>query len=209
MNLIFIGPQGSGKGTQAKILAEQLNIPPISTGDLFRDLTKSHLKEEIDSYINKGQLVPDELAVKLLKQRIKQDDCKKGFILDGFPRNLDQARLLDNLTKINKVIEIKISDKLAIKRVLSRLSCKKCKAVYNLETNPPKKQNICDKCHQDLYRRADDNPRAIKKRLETYHKETKPLLTKYKSILITINGSQEIDKIAKQILEKINLKSTH
>ena len=204
MNIIFIGPQGSGKGTQAKILAEELKILHISTGDLFRSLTKGSLKEEVDSYINKGNLVPDELTVRILKQRIEQDDCKEGFILDGFPRNIAQAELLDKITKINKVVEINISDELAIKRISERLSCKKCGAVYNLTTNPPKKQNICDKCQEELYRRVDDNPEAIKKRLETYHKETKPVLKKYKSILITIDGSQEIDKVAEQITENLN-----
>jgi adenylate kinase len=201
-NIIFIGPQGSGKGTQAKILAEKLNIPHISTGDLFRGLTKGPLKEEVDANINQGKLVPDELTVKILKQRISNPDCKKGFILDGFPRNLDQAKLLDNIAKIDKVIEINISDKLAIERISSRISCKKCGAVYNTITNPPNKENICDQCQNELYRRADDNPEAIKKRLETYHKETKPILKKYQSILDSIDGNQEINKIAEQILEK-------
>ena len=202
-NIIFIGPQGSGKGTQAKILAEKLNIPHISTGDLFRGLTKGPLKEEVDANINQGKLVPDELTVKILKERISNLDCKKGFILDGFPRNLDQANLLDNIAKIDKVIEINITDELAIERISSRISCKKCGAVYNTITNPPKKENICDQCQEELYRRADDNPEAIKKRLETYHKETKPILKKYQSILDSIDGNQEIDKIAEQILEKI------
>jgi len=203
VNIIFIGPQGSGKGTQAKIISEELGIVHISTGDLFRGLTKGELKEEVDSYINKGSLVPDEVTIKILRERISKEDCKKGFILDGFPRNVAQADLLDKITKIDKVVEINIKDELAIKRISSRLSCKKCGAVYNLETNPPKRQDICDKCQGELYRRADDNPDAIKKRLETYYKETKPVLKKYESILITIDGSQEIDKIADQILEKV------
>jgi adenylate kinase len=203
VNIIFIGPQGSGKGTQAKIISEELGIVHISTGDLFRGLTKGELKEEVDSYINKGSLVPDEVTIKILRERISKEDCKKGFILDGFPRNVAQADLLDKITKIDKVVEINIKDELAIKRISSRLSCKKCGAVYNLETNPPKRQDICDKCQGELYRRADDNPEAIKKRLETYYKETKPVLKKYESVLITIDGSQEIDKIADQILEKV------
>lgn len=197
-----MGPQGSGKGTQAKIISEELGIVHISTGDLFRGLTKGELKEEVDSYINSGNLVPDKVTIKILKERISKEDCKKGFILDGFPRNVAQADLLDEITKIDKVIEINIQDELAIKRISSRLSCKKCGAVYNLETNPPKKQDICDRCQGELYRRADDNLDAIKKRLETYHNETKPVLKKYKSILTTIDGSQEIDKIADQILEQ-------
>ena len=203
MNLIFIGPQGSGKGTQAKLLAEELSIPHISTGDLFRSLTQGKLKEEIDSYINKGSLVPDELTVELLKQRILEKDCKKGFILDGFPRTLHQAELLDGITEIDKVIEIALDDNLAVERISERLSCKKCGSVYNLVTNPPKRENICDKCESELYRRADDNPEAIRKRLDTYHKETSPILQKYAPITVKINGDQEIDKIAEEIIEKL------
>lgn len=197
-----MGPQGSGKGTQAKIISEELNLIHISTGDLFRAL-EGKLKEEVDSYINKGQLVPDELTVKILKERISQPDCKAGFILDGFPRNLNQAKLLQKITEIDKVIEINISDELAIERISSRISCKKCGAVYNLITNPPKKQNICDRCQGELYRRADDNPDAIKKRLETYHKETRLILEMYKDRLVTINGDQEIDKISMDIFETL------
>lgn len=200
MKIIFIGPQGSGKGTQAKIISEELNIPHISTGDLFRAL-EGKLKEEVNSYVKKGELVPDELTIKILKQRISKPDSKKGFILDGYPRNLNQAKLLEKITKIDKIIEIDITDDLAIKRISSRISCKKCGAVYNLITNPPKRKDICDRCGGELYRRADDNPDAIKKRLETYHKETEPILEMYKNKLITINGDQEIDKISMDILE--------
>ncbi len=202
VNIIFIGPQGSGKGTQAKIISEELDIPHISTGDLFRAL-EGELKHEVDSYINKGALVPDELTVKILKERISQPDCKQGFILDGFPRNINQAKLLQNITKIDKVIEIDISDELAIQRISSRISCKKCSAVYNTITNPPRRQDICDRCGGELYRRADDNPDAIKKRLQTYHKETKPILDMYKDKLISIDGNQEIDKISMDIIEEL------
>jgi len=197
--IIFIGPQGSGKGTQAKIISEELAIPHISTGDLFRML-EGELREEVNSYINKGSLVPDELTVRILKERISKEDCKDGFILDGFPRNIAQAEMLDKITTIDKVIEITISDELAIERISSRWSCKKCGAVYNSITNLPKRENICDKCEGELYRRADDNPEAIKKRLETYHKETEPILEKYMRILETIDGEQEIDKISNEIL---------
>jgi adenylate kinase len=203
MKIIFIGPQGSGKGTQAKIISEELKIPHISTGDLFRSI-EGKLKEEIDAYVNKGQLVPDELTVKLLKERISKPDCRQGFILDGFPRNLNQAKLLEKITKIDKVIEINISDELAVERIFSRISCRKCGAVYNLITNPPRKLNVCDRCQGELYRRADDNPNAIRKRLETYHKETEPILKKYNDITVRINGDQEIDKIAMDIMEAFN-----
>jgi len=201
--IIFIGPQGSGKGTQAKIISEELNIPHISTGDLFRML-EGKLREEVDSYVNKGKLVPDELTVKILKERITKPDCKDGFILDGFPRNIAQANMLDTITKIDKVIEITLTDELAIERISSRWSCKKCGTIFNTITNPPKIKGVCDKCQGELYRRADDNPEAIKKRLETYHKETEPILKKYKSVVVSIDGDQEIDKISEEILENLN-----
>lgn len=200
--IIFIGPQGSGKGTQAKIISEELKIPHISTGDLFRALEGS-LKQEVDSYINQGKLVPDELTVRILKERISKPDCKTGFILDGFPRNIAQAQLLEKITNIDKVIEIDITDDLAIERISSRISCKKCGAVYNTITNPPKIKDICDRCGGELYRRADDNPDAIKKRLETYHKETHPILEMYEDKLTSIDGDQEIDKISMDILEEL------
>ncbi len=202
VKIIFIGPQGSGKGTQAKIISEELKIPHISTGDLFRAI-EGKLKEEVDSYVNKGTLVPDELTVKILKERISKPDCKEGFILDGFPRNLNQAKLLEKITKIDKVIEIDITDDLSIERISSRISCKKCGIIYNTITNPPRRKDICDRCGGELYRRSDDNPDAIKKRLQIYHKETKPILEMYKDRLVKIDGDQEIDKISMDILDSL------
>lgn len=201
-NIVFIGPQGSGKGTLAKIISEKLKIPHIPTGELLRNM-QGKLKEEIDSYANKGSLAPDELVIKILKERIKKADCKNGFILDGFPRNLAQAKILKTITKINKVIEIYIPDSLAIERISNRISCKKCGAIYNLVTNPPEKENTCNKCQERLYRRADDDQEAVKRRLEIYHRETEPILNEYKDILIRVNGDQKIDKLEKEILEKL------
>jgi len=201
--LLFIGPQGSGKGTQAAIISKHLNIPHISTGDIFRSLG-GELKEQVDAIINKGNLVPDELTLKILKQRISQHDCNHGFILDGFPRNLNQAHLLDNITKIDQVIEISISDEEALKRLGGRVNCENCKTGYNLITEPkPKHPTICDKCGGKLIQRADDNKEAIKKRLHTYHQETEPILNKYKHITIKINGEQDIEEITKEILNQL------
>jgi adenylate kinase len=203
MKLLFIGPQGSGKGTQAAIISKHLGIAHISTGDIFRSLT-GKLKEHVDSIINKGNLVPDELTVKILKERISKPDCNNGFILDGFPRNLNQANLLEDITKINKVIEIEISDKESIKRLSGRVSCEKCKEGYNLITEPkPKNPNFCDKCIGRLIQRADDNTEAIKKRLHTYHQETEPILEKYKHITIKINGEQNIEEITEEIINRL------
>ncbi len=199
MNLLLIGIQGSGKGTQAKMLSEKLKIPHISTGDLLR--SNKEFKEEIALYINKGLLVPNELIIKLLKSRISLPDAQEGFILDGFPRTIEQAKALDKITKINKVIEIFISDEEAIKRISSRLSCQKCGAVYNTLTNPPKTPGVCALCLSPLYQRPDDNPEAIKKRLKIYHQETPLILAHYPSI--KISGQQPIEKVFEDILSAI------
>lgn len=204
--LIFIGPQGSGKGTQAKILAEKLSIPHISTGDLLRE-AKGELKEELDNYMNEGKLVPDKLIIKILKQRIEKPDTDNGFILDGFPRNTAQAKLLEEITKIDNVIEITLSDEEAIKRLSGRVNCENCNANYNELTAPkPKQKGICDKCNGDLIKRNDDTKEAVKKRLEIYKQETQPVLEIYDNLLITINGEQTIQKIATEILERLNIR---
>jgi adenylate kinase len=198
--LIFIGPQGSGKGTQAKIIAKELNLCHISTGDLLRN-TKGELKKQVDQIIKAGNLVPDNLMLKILKQKLNSKECKGGFILDGFPRNIEQAKALDKITKIDKIIEIYISDSNAIKRISNRLSCKNCGAVFNTLTNPPKKAGICDFCSGELFKRTDDTVEAIKKRLEIYHKNTEPILRHYKSI--RIDGAQDINKVAEEILQAL------
>jgi len=199
MEIILVGPQGCGKGTQAKILSEKLNIPHISVGDLFRNL-KGSLKEEITKTINQGKMISDDLTIKIVRQRLKEPDAQNGFILDGFPRNLNQVELLKKNTEINKVIEITISDEEAIKRISGRLSCPDCKENYNELTSPkPQIPNICDKCQTKLIKRADDTEEAIKLRLEIYHNETEPILKFYKDKLIKINGEQEIEKITEDI----------
>ncbi|MBD3252535.1 adenylate kinase [Candidatus Pacearchaeota archaeon] len=206
MKLLIIGPQGSGKGTQAEILSEKLRIPHISTGDIFRSL-QGPLKKKVDEIINKGNLVPDELTLEILKNRLEKEDCKKGFILDGFPRNLNQARLLKKITKIDKVIEITLDDKTAIKRITGRRLCKKCKINYNIFTEPkPKNPEICDECGGKLVRRKDDTENAVKKRLEIYKKETLPVLKEYDNIL-TINGNQSIKEMTEEIINNLELKT--
>jgi len=203
MKLLFIGPQGSGKGTQAKIIAEKLGIPDISMGGLLRDAPED-LQEKINSYVNKGQLASLEIVVKALKQRIEQKDCKNGFILDGFPRNEEQVRLSKGIIDFDKVILIHISDEEAVRRLVSRLNCKKCGAVFNKITNPPKEENKCDDCGGELFVRDDDKPEAIRKRLEIYHKDTKSILEYYE--FIKINGEQEIDKVTQEILDALEIK---
>lgn len=199
MNIIFFGPQGSGKGTQAEIISEKLGIPHISTGDLFREL-KGALKKKVDVYMSKGELVPDELTLEILNKRLSKKDCKRGFILDGFPRDLEQAKLLDKIVKIDRAFEIKISDKESVRRISGRRICKKCGEIYNVNTSPkPKKKKVCGECGGELYQRKDDNEEALKKRLEIYHRETEPILKHYNSV--RIDGSQEIEKVTSELLK--------
>jgi adenylate kinase len=201
MKLIFVGAQASGKGTQAKIISQNLKIAHISTGDLLRN-SSGQLKKELDESMNSGKLVPDELMLRILKERLSRSDCKSGFILDGFPRNMEQAKALDKITKIDKVIEIEISDKEAINRLVGRRNCPQCGKIYNINTAPkPAHDNLCDDCSVQLNQRADDALDAIKKRLETYHNETEPILKHYKSI--KVNGEQDIDSVTKDILNAL------
>ena len=179
MRIVFLGPQGSGKGTQAKIISEILNAPHISTGDILRNV-QGELKKQVDEYILNGKLVPDELMIKILTERFSKPDCKKGFILDGFPRNLKKADQLEQSNEIDKYFEIFISDEEAVRRLSGRWNCKNCGAIYNVNTAPkPLVSGKCDKCQGDLFQREDDKPDAIKKRLEVYHNETEPILEKY------------------------------
>jgi adenylate kinase len=205
MIILFIGPQGSGKGTQAKIISKKLGFCHISTGDLFRETT-GELKELADSYIEKGNLVPSKIVIAMLKERIKEQDCEKGIILDGFPRTIEQDNYLNEIMKIDKIFEISISDKESIKRLNGRWNCKRCGIMYNIFTSPkPKQDKICDQCGEDLYQRGDDADKAaIKKRLEVYHNETKPILEKHKDSVIKINGEQSIEKITEEIIKKLN-----
>jgi adenylate kinase len=203
MNIILIGIQGSGKGTQAKLLSKKLNIPHISTGDIFRSIT-GKLKEKVDATINQGKLLPDDLTMDIIKDRISKPDCKNGFILDGSPRNVDQAKMLDKITRIDKVIEISLEDKESIRRLSGRRSCKSCDKEYNINipSLAPKEKEKCDTCHKPLFQREDDKTEiAIKKRLEIYHKDTQPILKHYKSI--KVNGNQPIDDVFKDILEAL------
>lgn len=202
MNLVFTGVQGSGKGTQAKIVSEKLGMPHISTGDLLRN-SQGKLKKEIDSYISFGKLVPDSLMINVLNERVSGNDYLEGFILDGFPRNLKQAEELDKIVQINKMIEVHISDEEARRRIRGRWNCRKCEAIYNTFTLPkPKIERYCDKCNEPLYQRDDDsNDSFVNKRIEIYHKETEPVLAYYHSI--RINGEQGIEKVTKDILKEI------
>lgn len=208
MNLIFLGPPGTGKGTQAERISADLGIAHISTGEMFRQLANEGNEvglEAKEKYWGQGKLVPDELTIKLVKERLKKEDCQKGFILDGFPRTIPQAEALDEITDIDKVIDIESSKEIIIKRLSKRRQCSKCKKIYGIDV-PPKKKGACDACGGELIQRPDDREEVIRERLKIYEKQTKPLIEYYKDKLVTIDGEQPINKIKQDILEAISLK---
>jgi adenylate kinase len=209
--IIFLGPPGAGKGTHAKEVSSILNIPHISTGDIFREAIKNQteLGMKVKEFLDSGKLVPDELVWEVVKDRLDAEDCKNGFILDGFPRTILQAELLDKYLKEKnadlKVIYLDASDDLVIKRLSSRRVCKSCGAIYNLISMPPKKEGICDICGGELYQRSDDYPDVIKKRLETYYKETQPLIDYYKNrgVMYTISAEKDREEVLQEILKVV------
>ncbi|MCH8987084.1 nucleoside monophosphate kinase [Patescibacteria group bacterium] len=194
MKIILLGKQGSGKGTQGKLIEKKYKIPHTNTGDIFREISKEKTKlgNKVRGLIDKGNLVPDEITIKIVLDKFKS---KRDFILDGFPRNIKQARALEQIG-IDIAILLDISDEAAIRRLTSRRTCSKCEAIYNIITARPKKQGICDKCKNKLTQRKDDTEKAIRKRLKIYKKDTKPLIDfyKHKGILKTVNGELPTEK---------------
>jgi adenylate kinase len=206
--IIFLGPQGSGKGTQAELLAKKLNLPNISVGNLFRNhiKNKTELGELAKRIINKGDLMPSELTNEIVIKRLQENDCQNGFILDGYPRDHEQFSAFNKFTKLTHAIEVWISDEEAVERLGGRRSCD-CGATYHLKYNPPKNDEVCDNCGHKLYIRDDDTPEAINQRLAIYHNETEPLIKLYQEqkILIKINGEQSIEKVNQDILKAMGL----
>lgn len=208
MNLILLGPPGTGKGTQAEKLSEKLGIPHISTGDLFRELAAEGNPlgvEARDKYWGKGNLVPDDVTIKLAEERLSKADCKKGFILDGFPRTIPQAQALDKITAIDYVIDIESSDRTIIKRLTNRRQCSKCKKIYGIDV-PPKQEGTCDECGGKLIQRDDDKEEVVKDRLNVYRKQTKPLIRYYRHKVKIVDGEQPIQKILDDILRAVESK---
>lgn len=212
MRIILLGPPGAGKGTQAAGIVEKYNIPHISTGDIFRKNIKegTELGKKAKGYIDQGLLVPDELTVGLVTDRIAQSDCEKGFMLDGFPRNVAQAQHLDEYLKevgisLNKVVNIEVDKDILVGRAVGRRICKSCGATYHVEFNPPKVDGVCDVCGGELYQRADDNEETVSKRIQVYLDETKPLVNYYseEGIIANINGQQSIDNVFGDIVEAL------
>lgn len=208
MNLILFGSPGVGKGTLAKMLSEHFNLPHVSLGDIIREEIKLKTKAGIISgpFVTKGLLVPDNIVIDLMKKKLKEDDCKSGITFDGFPRTIPQAEYLNKAgIKIKKAIYFTASEKTIIERLSGRRICKKCNAIYHIKNIPPKKQGICDKCRSNLYQRKDDKPASIKKRIQVYEKQTKPLANYYKKkgLIVDVNTEKPIPKIFEDTLAAI------
>lgn len=206
----MLGAPGAGKGTQAKMIAENYKIPHISTGDMFRLNIKNgtELGMEAKTYMDQGLLVPDELTVRIFLDRVAQDDCKNGYVLDGFPRTIPQAQVLEDALeklsdKIDYAIDVEVPDENIIRRMGGRRACTSCGATYHIEHVPPKKEGICDECGQELVLRDDDRPETVGKRLQVYQEQTAPLLEFYKAkgVLRSVDGTQDMQDVFKDITE--------
>ena len=204
MKIIMLGAPRAGKGTQAKMIADKYGVPHISTGDIFRANIKNgtELGMEAKKYMDQGLLVPDELTVRILLDRVAQDDCKNGYVLDGFPRTIPQAEVLDSeLTKlgdhIDYAINVDVPDENIVKRMSGRRACLTCGATYHIEHVPPKKEGICDVCGSELVLRDDDKPETVKNRLNVYHEQTQPLIDFYteKGVLKTVDGTVPMEEV--------------
>lgn len=207
MNLIFFGPPGVGKGTHGEIVSKKFGVPKISTGDILRDEAKtgSGLGNKIKEIIDAGNYVPDEMIIEILKQRLGKEDCKNGFILDGYPRTLKQAESLEGVAKIDAVINFNLSKQSILNRLTGRSTCRNCQAIYHVEFKKPKVEGKCDACGGGLYQREDQKADVIEKRLEVYEKETKPLLDFYrnKGLIADIDCEGEIEEVSKRVMNAI------
>ena len=210
MNLILLGAPGAGKGTQAEIICDKLSIPAISTGNIIREAIKNGTEVGLKakSYIDAGDLVPDEVVIGIIKERLEADDCKNGFILDGFPRTIPQAEALDNMgVKIDTVLEIEVSDEKIVARMSGRRVCQDCGASYHLEYKKPQKEGVCDACGGELIIRKDDKPETVLDRLNVYHTQTEPLKGYYSNCgkLKVVEGQEEVKDTTKLVLEALGI----
>ena len=212
MHILLMGPPGAGKGTQAAELVKEFNIPHISTGDMFRAAMKegTEMGKKAKSYIDAGNLVPDSVTVGIVRDRLAQDDCKKGFILDGFPRTVEQADALDGIMKdlglsLKRVLNINVPAADLVERAVGRRICKKCGATYHVKFNPSNKEGVCDECGGELFQRADDTAETMTNRLSVYEASTKPLIDYYQKagIYTEVDGRQAIDKVTKDLVETL------
>lgn len=209
MKIIMLGAPGAGKGTQAKMIADKYGVPHVSTGDIFRANIKNgtELGMEAKKYMDQGLLVPDELTVKILLDRVSQPDCKNGYVLDGFPRTIPQAEVLDKALaelgeSIDYAIDVDVPDENIVKRMSGRRACVSCGVTYHVVHVPPKKEGICDRCGSELILRDDDKPETVKNRLDVYHKQTQPLIDFYtkKGVLKTVDGTVDMQDVFKAIV---------
>ncbi len=210
MKIIMLGAPGAGKGTQAKMIAEKYDVPHVSTGDIFRANIKNgtELGMEAKKYMDEGLLVPDELTVRILLDRVAQEDCRKGYVLDGFPRTIPQAEVLDEAlgktgSKIDYAINVEVPDENIVKRMSGRRACLSCGATYHVEHVPPQKEGICDVCGKELVLRDDDKAETVRNRLDVYHKQTQPLIDFYqaKGILHSVDGTADMNDVFAAITE--------
>ena len=203
MNIIALGAPGVGKGTYTTMMEEQFHLPHISTGEMFRENMRDNtpLGAAVKQYMDTGQWVPDDLAIRMLKERIKQPDCKNGFILDGFPRTIPQADALKRIAKIDAVLNFTAPDKVILDRLSGRRTCRKCGAIYHIRNIPPKKEGICDKCGGELYQREDEKEEIVKIRLAEHEKKTAPLIDYYRKegLLHDVDVSSSISESPKVI----------
>ncbi len=208
MNIIMLGAPGAGKGTQAAVLCEHFGIPTISTGNMIREALKNgtEMGLKTKSYMDDGKLVPDEVVIGIVKERLSEDDCKKGFILDGFPRTIPQAEALDNMgVDIQYVINIDVPDESIIKRMSGRRVCENCGRPYHIESLKPQKDGVCDDCGGTLVQRKDDHPDTVLARLDVYHKETEPLADYYRKQgkLVNVEGQNTVADTTAAVLKAI------
>ena len=212
MRIILLGPPGAGKGTHAGTLAEHKNVPHVASGDLFRkhQQEQSELGVLAASFMSKGELVPDEVTIRMIKQRLEEPDCTDGIILDGFPRTVAQANALDELltsleTGLDLVLYIAVSEDELVKRLGGRITCRNCQTTYNLVSSPPKNENVCDQCEGELYQRPDDTSDAVRQRIQVFAKQTEPLVEYYtaKGILVEIDGEQDITEVKQSLVAAV------
>ncbi len=208
MNLILLGAPGAGKGTQAEVICEHLHIPAVSTGNMIREALKNGTEMGLraKSYMEEGKLVPDEVVIGIIKDRLQQDDCKGGFILDGFPRTIPQAEALDKMgIVIDKVIDIEVPDEKIVERMSGRRVCESCGASYHLLYKKPEKEGVCGKCGGALVQRKDDHPDTVKERLKVYHEQTEPLKAYYEKQgkLAVVEGQEDVADTSRLTLEAL------
>jgi adenylate kinase len=210
MKLIFLGPPGAGKGTLAGLVSKELGVPQISTGDIFRDAIKreTELGKKVKEIVGRGDLVPDELTVSLVRERLAMQDAAGGYILDGFPRTIPQAEALQGFQNLDAVVNFSIKDDVVVKRLSGRRVCKSCGAIYHVQNMPPKKNGVCDSCGGSLYIRDDDKIDSIMNRLEVYKKQTEPLISFYKGrkLLRDVDSAKSPEATLQQIRKVLKIK---